>query len=135
MPHKKLQDKQLMQNTKENLYTEENFQLLINSLKNIKQKKYQQNNSGEDFKQKIYDALNDIEKQSNAKPSYKNFINKIITQENITQAENIIIKNLEEKDMVGFSPDMKILITNIITEESIEKTKDFYIKQFKALDI
>lgn len=124
-----------MQNTNENLYSEENFQLLINSLKSIKEKTSQQKDSGNDYKQKIYDTLNEIEKISNIKPSYKNFINKIITQENINKAENIIVEELAEKNMTGFSPDMKILITKIMTDENIENTKDYFIKQFQALDI
>lgn len=40
-----------MQNTNENLYSEENFQLLINSLKSIKEKTSQQKDSGNDYKQ------------------------------------------------------------------------------------
>ena len=124
-----------MQNTNENLYSEENFQLLINSLKSIKEKTSQQKDSRNDYKQKIYDTLNEIEKISNIKPSYKNFINKIITQENIDKAENIIVEELAEKNMTGFSPDMKILITKIMTDENIENTKDYFIKQFQALDI
>ena len=124
-----------MQNTNENLYSEENFQLLINSLKSIKEKTSQQKDSGNDYKQKIYDTLNEIEKISNIKPSYKNFINKIITQENINKAENIIVEELAEKNITGFSPDMKILITKIMTDENIENTKDYFIKQFQALDI
>ena len=114
---------------------EENFQLLINSLKSIKEKTSQQKDLGNDYKQKIYDTLNEIEKISNIKPSYKNFINKIITQENINKAENIIVEELAEKNITGFSPDMKILITKIMTDENIENTKDYFIKQFQALDI
>ena len=124
-----------MQNTNENLYTEENFQLLINSLKKIKEETNSINESGNDYKHKIYDALNEIEKISNIKPSYQNFINKIINQKNIEQAENIIIEDLIEKEMAGYAPDMKILISKIITDKNVEETKEFYIKQFEALDI
>ncbi|BCD92655.1 hypothetical protein fh0823_27920 (plasmid) [Francisella halioticida] len=125
----------MQNNTKENLYTEENFQLLINSLNNIKKKTSIENNSENDTKQKIYDALNEIEKKSQIKPSYKNFINKIITKENIEKSENIIIKDLEEKNMPGYSPDLKILISKIVSDENIENTKNYFIKQFQALDI
>ena len=125
----------MQNNTKENLYTEENFELLINSLNNIKKKTSTENNSENDTKQKIYDALNEIEKKSQIKPSYKNFINKIITKENIEKSENIIIKDLEEKNMPGYSPDLKILISKIVSDENIENTKNYFIKQFQALDI
>jgi hypothetical protein len=51
------------------------------------------------------------------------------------RTENIIVEELAEKNMTGFSPDMKILITKIMTDENIENTKDYFIKQFQALDI
>ncbi|WP_150468462.1 hypothetical protein [Francisella sp. SYW-9] len=125
----------MQNNTKENLYTDETFKLLINSLKNIKAIQSTENDSGNNYKQKIYDTLNEIEKISNIKPSYKNFINKIITQENINQAENIIIEELIDKNMTGYTPDLKILIEKIITDENIQKTKDYFIKQFEALNV
>jgi hypothetical protein len=116
------------------IYTDKNFKDLINSLKNIKEKTFQQNDTGDDFKKKIYEALDELEKIYDYKPSYKNFVNKMISQENIKDAENNIIKELEEKNMIGYTPELKILIQKIATQENIDKTKNYYVEEFRTLN-
>ena len=122
----------MQNNKKETIYTKENFNNLINALKNIKEKT---KDSGDTYKQKIFDTLNEIEKISQYKPSYKNFINHIISQENIDKAQDNIIKNIQDKNIAGYSPELKVLIDQIINDENIKITKDYYIEEFKILNI
>ena len=58
----------------------------------------------------------------------------MITQENIKDAENNIIKELEEKNMIGYTPELKILMQKIATKENIENTKNYYVEEFKTLN-
>lgn len=119
----------------DNVYTQENYTKLLDTLKNIRQKSLEKTNQNKEHIQKIYDALNIIEKECEFKPSYKNFINKIISDENLEKAKNEIIDDLEQLEMHGFNPDMKILISKMCTDENIQIVKDNFIKQFKALNI
>ena len=80
-------------------------------------------------------CVNEIEKISQYKPSYKNFINHIISQENIDKAQDNIIKNIQDKNIAGYSPELKVLIDQIINDENIKITKDYYIEEFKILNI
>ena len=83
---------------KDNVYTQKNYTKLLDTLKNIRQKSLEKTNQNKEHIQKIYDALNIIEKECEFKPSYKNFINKIISDENLKKAkpnaELVIIKNM-----------------------------------------
>ena len=123
-----------MKNNTKTVYTDKNFQDLINSLKNIKEKTSQQKDSGYNYQQKIYEALDELEEIYDYKPSYKNFVNKMISEESIQDAENNIIKELEEKNMLGYTPELKILIQKIATQENIDKTKNYYVEEFRTLN-
>ena len=125
-----------MQNNKtKTIYSEEKFKDLINALKDIKEKTSKEKDSGNNYQQKIYDTLNELENIYDYKPSYKNFINKMITQKSIDDAKNEIIKDLKDKNMNGYTPELKILIEKIASEENIELTKEYYIEEFKTLNI
>lgn len=125
-----------MQNNKtKTIYSEEKFKDLINALKDIKEKTSKEKDSGNNYQQKIYDTLNELENIYDYKPSYKNFINKMITQESIDDAKNEIIKDLKDKNMNGYTPELKILMEKIASEENIELTKEYYIEEFKTLNI
>ena len=123
-----------MKNNTKTVYTDKNFQDLINSLKNIKEKTSQQKDSGYNYQQKIYEALDELEEIYDYKPSYKNFVNKMISEESIQDAENNIIKELEDKNMLGYTPELKILIQKIATQENIDKTKKYYVEEFRTLN-
>ena len=125
-----------MQNNKtKTIYSEEKFKDLIDALKDIKEKTSKEKDSGNNYQQKIYDTLNELENIYDYKPSYKNFINKMITQESIDDAKNEIIKDLKDKNMNGYTPELKILMEKIASEENIELTKEYYIEEFKTLNI
>ena len=125
-----------MQNNKtKTIYSEEKFKDLINALKDIKEKTSKEKDSGNNYQQKIYDTLNELENIYDYKPSYKNFINKMITQESIDDAKNEIIKDLKDKNMNGYTPELKILMEKIASKENIELTKEYYIEEFKTLNI
>jgi hypothetical protein len=119
----------------ESIYTTDNYTKLINSLKNIKQETISIEHTGLDFRQTIYNAIKEIETISGISPSYKNFLNKLITDENLQQAREKIIDQIIEKEIIGFTPDIKTLVSKLVTEQNIQQAKDFFIQQFKALDI
>ena len=58
----------------------------------------------------------------------------MISEESIQDAENNIIKELEEKNMLGYTPELKILIQKIATQENIDKTKNYYVEEFRTLN-
>lgn len=58
----------------------------------------------------------------------------MISEESIQDAENNIIKELEDKNMLGYTPELKILIQKIATQENIDKTKNYYVEEFRTLN-
>jgi lipopolysaccharide biosynthesis regulator YciM len=117
-----------------NVYTEENYKKIIDTIKNIKKITNVKEKTEKTYISKIYEALNNIEDQCGFKPSYQKFLNALITDKNLEDATLEIIEELEQQNMAGYSPDIKTLIEKITTDKNLEELKKTFIKQIEAIN-
>ena len=129
---KPLTGKQMTQ--KESLFKEDTYNALIRAANDIKAATRLDGSTFQHQKNQINASINRLETAYGFRPSFRNFINKLITEHNLTEAKNRVIQRINTTAMYGFSPDIKILIEEVITEANILAVENDFIDKLKLIN-
>ena len=119
---------------RESLFTQDSYEMLINTANEIKNETKLGKKSFDDKKALINRSLQKIEKQEGFKPSFKHFINQLINEKNLAQAKENIKKQIQDNHLQGFSPDIKIIIENIINDETVNEVEKHFIEMIRTMN-